>query len=109
MVLSLLEQLDFAKELEQHFHAPESGDSKYDEDRLVPSALSLALSRPQVMATTRERLVETICSLLERGVGLLLEYNEGHPDFPLPAVSNETTKKTNPERYLGGCGSTKHQ
>lgn len=38
------------------------------------------------MTTTRERLVETLCSLLERGVGLVLEYNEGHPDFHLPAV-----------------------
>lgn len=46
----------------------------------------MALSRPQVMASTRERLVESVCSLLERGVGLVLEYNEGHPDFPLPAV-----------------------
>ena len=62
---------------------------KYDDERLVPSALALALSRPQVMATTRERLVETLCSLLERGVGIVLEYNDGHPDFHLPAVRNK--------------------
>lgn len=38
------------------------------------------------MSSTRERLVESVCSLLERGVALVLEYNEGHPDFPLPPV-----------------------
>lgn len=38
------------------------------------------------MASTRERLVESVFSLLERGVALVLEYNEGHPDFPMSAV-----------------------
>lgn len=82
-----------AQELEPHFHAPgplaserEGGEANYDDERLFPAALALALSRPQVMSSTRERLVESVCSLLERGVGLVLEYNEGHPDFPLPAV-----------------------
>lgn len=87
-------QLDVVRWLEPHFHAPgpppsEDGgvvDTSYDEERLFPAALSLAMSRPHVMSCTRERLVESVCSLLERGVGLVLEYNEGHPDFPLPTV-----------------------
>lgn len=99
-------QLDFAQWLEPHFHAPgpysngdggeadaghgrDGRDANYDEERLFPAALSLAISRPHVMSVTRERLVESVCSLLERGIGLVLEYNEGHPDFPLPPVSRE--------------------
>lgn len=81
--------MDFAQELEPHFHAAGplvAGSKNYDDERLFPVALSLALSRPQVMSSTRERLVESVCSLLERGVALVLEYNEGHPDFPLPPV-----------------------
>lgn len=88
--------MEFAKELEPHFHAPgplpsaEEGAGRpavYDDgDRLFPAALALALSRPHVMSSTRERLVESVFSLLERGVALVLEYNEGHPDFPMPAV-----------------------
>lgn len=89
-------QLDFAEELEPHFHAPGplpsgrdggGGAAVYDDaDRLFPAALALALSRPHVMSSTRERLVESVFSLLERGVALVLEYNEGHPDFPMPGV-----------------------
>lgn len=84
-------KLDFAKGLEPHFHAsgplvPGTNGGGFDDERLFPVALAMALSRPQVMSSTRERLVESVCSLLERGVGLVLEYNEGHPDFPLPAV-----------------------
>lgn len=85
-------QLDFAQELEPHFHATgpivpgTNGASGFDDERLFPVALAMALKRPQVMSSSRERLVESVCSLLERGVGLVLEYNEGHPDFPLPAV-----------------------
>ncbi|CAM9106263.1 unnamed protein product [Ectocarpus fasciculatus] len=83
-------QMDFAQVLEPHFHAagplvPGTDGGSFDDERLFPVALELALSRPQVMSSTRERLVESACSLLERGVGLVLEYNEGHPDFPLPA------------------------
>lgn len=87
----LPQQLNFAQELEPFFHAagplvPGTNGGGFDDERLFPVALALALSRPQVMSSTRERLVESVCSLLERGVGLVLEYNEGHPDFPLPAV-----------------------
>lgn len=87
-------QLDFAQELEPYFHASgpvaqgTSGTDGFDDERLFPVALAMALKRPQVMSSSRERLVESVCSLLERGVGLVLEYNEGHPDFPLPAVRN---------------------
>ena len=90
--LSISLQLDFAQELEQHFHAAgpivpgTNGANGFDDERLFPVALAMALKRPQVMSSSRERLVESVCSLLERGVGLVLEYNEGHPDFPLPAV-----------------------
>ncbi|CAM9388206.1 unnamed protein product, partial [Sphacelaria rigidula] len=90
-------QLDFAQELEPHFHAPSTHPTSSqaaaatagydDDDRLFPAALTLALSRPHVMASTRERLVESVFSLLERGVALVLEYNEGHPDFPMSAES----------------------
>lgn len=88
-------QVEFVQWLEPHFHTPgsprtggEAGepDGTLDEERLFPSALTLAMSRPHVMSVTRERLVESVCSLLERGIGLVLEYNEGHPDFPLPGV-----------------------
>ncbi|CAM9128550.1 unnamed protein product [Discosporangium mesarthrocarpum] len=92
-------QADFVRALEPLFFAPISeedkggpiamggggggGGGRFDDERLVPAALAMALSCPHVMETTRERLVETLCSLLERGVGLVLEYNEGHPDFPV--------------------------
>lgn len=110
-------QLDFAQELEPHFHAPGSPDpadanssgGDYDDERLFPVALTLALSRPQVMSSTRERLVESVCSLLERGVGQVLEYNEGHPDFPLPAVRFVVQREmlhltTRPCRSCSGLG-----
>ncbi|CAM9277136.1 unnamed protein product, partial [Phaeothamnion confervicola] len=53
------------------------------EEPLAAAALHFALSRRHVMPPTRERLVESLFSLLERGAALIAEYNDGHPDFPM--------------------------
>jgi dynein heavy chain 1 len=52
---------------------------------LVQVALEAALAEKHVMEASRERLVATLCSLLERGVALLAEYNESRLDSSLPA------------------------
>jgi dynein heavy chain 1 len=49
---------------------------------IVESAVLAAEALPHVMTTTRVQMVNSVFALLARGVSLLLEYNEGHPDFP---------------------------
>eukprot|EP01039_Chlorochromonas_danica_P002781 gene2781-3035_t len=50
---------------------------------LVETALHHALQASHVMECKAGRLLETLCSMLMRGIALCLEYNESNSDFPL--------------------------
>jgi len=50
---------------------------------LVTDALEFVMAEPHIMAPTRDRLLQTFESLLVQGVGLAIEYDENHPDFPM--------------------------
>jgi dynein heavy chain 1 len=51
-------------------------------DEIIYKAVLTAEALPHVMATTRVQMVHSVFALLARGVSLVLEYNESHPDFP---------------------------
>lgn len=57
----------------------------YDErsPSLIAEALEFALAQPHIMKTTREGLLQSLKSLLIKGIRLAIEYDEGHPDFPM--------------------------
>ncbi|CAM9242548.1 unnamed protein product, partial [Chrysoparadoxa australica] len=57
---------------------------------LIETALEHAMSMDHVMEVTRERLACTLVSLLQRGIALVLDYNEAHRDFPLEPSQLET-------------------
>ncbi len=50
---------------------------------LVAEALEFALVQPHIMEMSREGLLKSLKSLLIRGIRLAIEYDEGHPDFPM--------------------------
>ena len=50
---------------------------------LVTDALEFVMAETHVMAPTRDRLLRTFESLLVQGIGLSIEYDENHPDFPM--------------------------
>lgn len=50
---------------------------------LVVEALHFALAQPHIMEITRDGLLKSLRSLLAKGIGLAIEYDEGHPDFPM--------------------------
>jgi dynein heavy chain 1 len=50
---------------------------------LIIDALEFALKEKHIMAPSRERLLCTLRSLLVQGMGLAIEYDENHPDFPM--------------------------
>lgn len=50
---------------------------------LVADALDFALSKTHIMEMTREGLLKSLKSLLVKGIGLAIEYDENHPDFPM--------------------------
>eukprot|EP00804_Cyclotella_cryptica_P026574 CCRYP_014010-RA/>CCRYP_014010-RA protein AED:0.03 eAED:0.03 QI:237/1/1/1/0.92/0.78/14/3696/3180 len=50
---------------------------------LVSEALEFALAQPHIMKMSREGLMKSLKSLLIRGIRLAIEYDEGHPDFPM--------------------------
>jgi len=50
---------------------------------LVADALEFALSKTHIMEMSREGLLKSLKSLLVKGIGLAIEYDENHPDFPM--------------------------
>lgn len=50
---------------------------------LVAEALEFALAQPHIMGMSREGLLRSLKSLLVRGIWLAIEYDKGHPDFPM--------------------------
>ncbi len=50
---------------------------------LVMDALNFALKEEHVMEATRERLLHTFKALMVQGIGLVISYDENHPDFPM--------------------------
>ena len=50
---------------------------------LVADALEFALSQTHIMEVSREGLLRSLRSLLIKGIGLAIEYDENHPDFPM--------------------------
>ena len=50
---------------------------------VVADALEFALSKPHIMDISREGLLRSLKSLLVKGIGLAIEYDENHPDFPM--------------------------
>eukprot|EP00587_Corethron_hystrix_P001648 CAMPEP_0113299688 /NCGR_PEP_ID=MMETSP0010_2-20120614/1622_1 /TAXON_ID=216773 ORGANISM="Corethron hystrix, Strain 308" /NCGR_SAMPLE_ID=MMETSP0010_2 /ASSEMBLY_ACC=CAM_ASM_000155 /LENGTH=4034 /DNA_ID=CAMNT_0000152971 /DNA_START=8 /DNA_END=12112 /DNA_ORIENTATION=+ /assembly_acc=CAM_ASM_000155 len=52
---------------------------------LVADALEFALDQPHIMNPDRERLLSTLRVTLIQGLEQVIDYNEGHPDFPMSA------------------------
>ena len=50
---------------------------------LVAEALQFALKQRHIMKMTRDGLLKSLRSLIVRGIGLAIDYDEGHPDFPM--------------------------
>ncbi|KAL7555016.1 hypothetical protein ACHAWF_018608 [Thalassiosira exigua] len=50
---------------------------------LVAETLEFALSKSHIMDMSREGLLKSLKSLLVKGICLAIEYDEGHPDFPI--------------------------
>lgn len=55
----------------------------FAEDSVVESLLAHAGAKEHIMDFTRLRALGSMLSILNKGVGEVLEYNETHPDFPL--------------------------
>jgi dynein heavy chain 1 len=56
----------------------------FAEGGMVKQLLDFSLEAPHVMIPTRSRLLLSLFSLLLRALHNIVEYNEGHPDFPMP-------------------------
>ena len=50
---------------------------------VIETALRFSLEQQHVMEPNVDRLLGAFYSLLVRGLSLISEYNEGHPDFPM--------------------------
>jgi dynein heavy chain 1 len=57
---------------------------------LVEDALEFALKQEHIMPASRERLLATLRALLARGIEIVIQYDENHPDFPM--TSEHMTK-----------------
>ena len=53
------------------------------EDCFVSRMLNYAESKPHIMDFTRIRVLDSTFALIRKGISNVLDYNEGHPDFPL--------------------------
>jgi dynein heavy chain 1, cytosolic len=71
-------QSGFVAAIEQAVLGAGTGD-----EGLVKMALRLALAETHIMETERGRLLETFFALVSRGIALAVDYDEGHPDFPM--------------------------
>ncbi len=50
---------------------------------LCADALDFSLSQSHIMEVSREGLIKSFRSLLVKGIRLVIEYDENHPDFPM--------------------------
>ena len=57
---------------------------------IIETALRFSLHESHVMEATTGRLLETLFSMLARGIGLCFEYNETNSDFPMPDAHIES-------------------
>ena len=53
------------------------------EDCFVSRMINYVELRPHIMDFTRIRVLEAMFALVRKGISNVLDYNEGHPDFPL--------------------------
>lgn len=60
---------------------------------LVIDALEFALAKTHIMDISREGLLKSLKSLLVKGIGLAIEYDENHPDFPMTGQHMENFSK----------------
>jgi dynein heavy chain 1 len=61
----------------------------FAEDGIVAAALVFAESIDHIMDFTAIRAINTLCSLVNKTVRNVIEYNNQHPDFPLPMENVE--------------------
>lgn len=59
------------------------------DDCYVTKAVQYAESRPHIMDFTRIRALEAMFALTRKGISNILEFNEGHPDFPMTQAQIE--------------------
>ena len=60
---------------------------------LVLDSLEFAMGEVHVMEATRERLLNTLKSLIIQGINLAIAYDENHPDFPMTGEHMEKFAK----------------
>ncbi len=60
---------------------------------LVTDALDFAMKEEHVMEATRERLLHTFKALMVQGIGMVVAYDENHPDFPMAGEHMEKFSK----------------
>ncbi len=56
----------------------------FEEEGLVEKCLAHTATKEHIMDLTRLRVLESMFSLMNKGVNNIIEYNQTHPDFPLP-------------------------
>ncbi len=71
-------QTSFLDAIQSYFISEDSRSSP-----LVADALEFALTETHIMEISREGLLRSLESLLVNGIGLAIEYDENHPDFPM--------------------------
>ena len=71
-------QISFLDAVQGYFISEDSRSTP-----LVADALEFGLSENHVMDISREGLLRSLKSLLIKGIGLAIEYDENHPDFPM--------------------------
>lgn len=57
--------------------------SYYEGGGFISKALDFSLSMNHIMETRRQRLIESLQSLMMKGINNVIEYNESHLDFPM--------------------------
>lgn len=60
---------------------------------LVADSLEFSLSKSHIMEISREGLLNSLKSLLVKGIRLAIEYDENHPDFPMSGQHAENFGK----------------
>lgn len=58
-------------------------------DALVPLTLKYALTElDHIMVPTQQRMISSFFSMMNYAVRQLISYDNAHPDFPMPVISN---------------------
>lgn len=70
-------QTSFVKAIEPFIFGASS------EESLAKTVLRFSLKQPHIMETERGRLLDTLFSLISRGIALAIEYDDTQPDFKM--------------------------